>query len=821
MRVVLPLDIPPSSLREMYPPGAILVVAREHFGPCVLGDLPTRPGDSAARRVVSNSDKFADGYLRIRSVVGSPQDAIISGDPVTFFEMFDSGSVLIQRRRIPIARQATDVVSANEGSSDLMANVERQSDSEEPRVRSIVAEEDYRAVSLTVTGTFTDRGSIEVVEAKWGGFFGTPIVKVKFISSWDVSLNIEAEWKGTGNPKRTEEPIKIGNFLLYGVPKLNFLQGSDIAFILIPKLDVGVFFELPLLLTFDVSVSQDLFSTSKLSYVSKTTEILASFSRSEGFSVVPTSTGTSSSSRDLVPTVNRASGTPLQFNLDAFLGFQPALALYLPLFEVRLSIDAGLAISSSLRLFGAPPFLPIESPNPAPLVAGSCDTCHFLQIDANALLGNLQVLAEFSVEIPEFFFVEGLNYTLTRVIPLTSEPFFDKPLFKGCYFPQHTLNPPACGNTCCDLAALEVCQTPDPVSSPVCGPLVASPSPSSTTSRTPSPTPSPSVQSTDVTPGDPLILDGLPVDGEKSFNVDFAAREGGTPKEDLYLLSDATNSMRSAISAARSKFQDVVNKRKAASDDVAFGVGLYRDEAEPGLDSGFQNIQSVTTDVNDALAGINRLSASSTSANRDNEEAGLVALYKVATQNIIGWRTGARRILVWFGDYPGHEPSCVDGIEITRAGTISALKNKGITVVAASFGFRGLDASTRAFGCPSGTDAGGTGQGSAITSATGGTLVASSDQTELVAEIEKLVGGLSLEYNVDTTPCDGKVQISYVPPLPFSLAPGETKTVRQTIKIGQGVCDSGASFECQLKYTASGGDLPPTTVKVANVRGCE
>src|SRR5207249_1219633 len=42
----------------------------------------------------------------------------------------------------------------------------------------------------------------------------------------------------------------------------------------------------------------------------------------------------------------------------------------------------------------------------------------------------------------------------------------------------------------------------------------------------------------------------------------------------------------------------------------------------------------------------------------DTPEAQLFALDQVAQCPGTGWRPGAKRIIVWFGDAPGHEPVC-------------------------------------------------------------------------------------------------------------------------------------------------------------------
>lgn len=48
----------------------------------------------------------------------------------------------------------------------------------------------------------------------------------------------------------------------------------------------------------------------------------------------------------------------------------------------------------------------------------------------------------------------------------------------------------------------------------------------------------------------------------------------------------------------------------------------------------------------------------SASGGSDGAEGQFFALHALAVDPAIGWRPGARRIVVWFGDYPGHDPIC-------------------------------------------------------------------------------------------------------------------------------------------------------------------
>ncbi len=88
--------------------------------------------------------------------------------------------------------------------------------------------------------------------------------------------------------------------------------------------------------------------------------------------------------------------------------------------------------------------------------------------------------------------------------------------------------------------------------------------------------------------------------------------------------------------------------------DVAYGVGEYKDVGDPFVYRLNQDITSVTADVQ---TGINAWEAS---GGGDTPEGQIYALYQLA--NTTSWRPGSTRILIWFGDAPGHDPSGPTGM---------------------------------------------------------------------------------------------------------------------------------------------------------------
>ncbi|KAI0558166.1 von Willebrand factor A-like protein [Gracilaria domingensis] len=310
-----------------------------------------------------------------------------------------------------------------------------------------------------------------------------------------------------------------------------------------------------------------------------------------------------------------------------------------------------------------------------------------------------------------------------------------------------------------------------------------------------------------------------PVVGQKyDFSLRFINEGSAVSVEDIFLLCDATGSMTSAIETAKTRFEQVVAERTDVSGDVRFGVGIFRDELE--LDDGFQNLAAITADTSSVYSAIDTITAS---GGLDADEANLVALYKVATEDSIGWRENSQKIVIYFGDFPGHEPSCVGGLTITRETVVERLNDKGITVVAVNFGSSvgELNRAPRGFGCGADSTLAPTGQADFITTETGGDVAETTDQTELINLINSLISNLPLTYESDTADCDGYITTSYNPNFPFELFPDEETTVIQTVQLLPGVCALPTdSFECEYRYTASGAGVPSTLVQVNGVKGC-
>ena len=293
-------------------------------------------------------------------------------------------------------------------------------------------------------------------------------------------------------------------------------------------------------------------------------------------------------------------------------------------------------------------------------------------------------------------------------------------------------------------------------------------------------------------------------------------------KEDIFLLADATASMKEEIEMIQMRFGNLVAARRNASSDVSFGVGFYRDEQDS---VSFMNIQPITNNIDAVTTAINSLVAE---GDTDDAEANLYALSQVATLDSIGWRDGSRKILVYMGDAPGHEPTCPGGgTPITRDVVIDQLNEKGIAVVATNFAEserEGLNDVTYSsenseYACPTFTKARG-GQASQITSETLGALEQASNPKTLVDVIRDTIGKLDQELDVTTMDCGDLVDISFTPELPISIASGETKVIFERAKIMPAACAHPEGFKCEIKINLSGVGIRQT-IQTTSITGCK
>ena len=181
---------------------------------------------------------------------------------------------------------------------------------------------------------------------------------------------------------------------------------------------------------------------------------------------------------------------------------------------------------------------------------------------------------------------------------------------------------------------------------------------------------------------------------------------------DVYLLVDETGSMGSSIAAVKANATQLVDDLSAALPDcsLAYGVGAYRDFPISVADPyAFGEKLPITPDDSapNRAAILGGISSLATGYGGDGPEGQIYALHEVATRASIGWRSDtSRRLVVWIGDAPGHDPVCASftgyASDLTQADATNALSAADIGIVALSVGMNNLDGTenNKDYPCP-------------------------------------------------------------------------------------------------------------------------
>lgn len=187
-----------------------------------------------------------------------------------------------------------------------------------------------------------------------------------------------------------------------------------------------------------------------------------------------------------------------------------------------------------------------------------------------------------------------------------------------------------------------------------------------------------------------------------SFKVTVTTPDSGPATDliDIVFLADNTGSMGGEIAAIQAQALALLSTLEASGADINYAVTSYfGDPSESSFyaagnlgsnssSASYNAITPFTGDITTVQAGINQWFAS---GGGDGPEAAIYALYQIATNGALstggvgsgidlGFRSGASKIVVWFGDIGNHE----DTVTVPEA--IAALQAAGITVIAINSG---------------------------------------------------------------------------------------------------------------------------------------
>lgn len=185
--------------------------------------------------------------------------------------------------------------------------------------------------------------------------------------------------------------------------------------------------------------------------------------------------------------------------------------------------------------------------------------------------------------------------------------------------------------------------------------------------------------------------------GESTTETKTYTTVEGKPitKVDVLFDFDLTGSMGGELSTMKTESQNIMNSLRGLVPDSAFGVASFMDYLDTyggELDDyPWKLDKGITTDTNAVGDMINSLKLGH---GGDYPEAYSRALYETYADPSVGWRTGAKKMVIMFGDDIPHDPDYSGDVDLGRDGlvgtdddlyfkkVVAGLKSNGITVLA-------------------------------------------------------------------------------------------------------------------------------------------
>lgn len=167
--------------------------------------------------------------------------------------------------------------------------------------------------------------------------------------------------------------------------------------------------------------------------------------------------------------------------------------------------------------------------------------------------------------------------------------------------------------------------------------------------------------------------------------------KGGVPKIDVYFLADRTSSMSPVLRAVKAGASQILDKLTEEAErvgaDLRVGVGGYTD-TDYAEDRWFVHQVSPTHRKKEIKKGLDDWEVFP--GGETYAEGQFYALDRLAQPpgGSIGWRDGSKRVVLWIGDAPGHDPLCtaLTGLshDITEESVTEKLRQEEIVVLAVS-----------------------------------------------------------------------------------------------------------------------------------------
>jgi hypothetical protein len=294
---------------------------------------------------------------------------------------------------------------------------------------------------------------------------------------------------------------------------------------------------------------------------------------------------------------------------------------------------------------------------------------------------------------------------------------------------------------------------------------------------------------------DPALVELMLHPGDSKVITKTVTTPEILPKPDIYFLADTTGSMGGALANVQANANSILAQVDASANQPQYGVGQYRDF--PSGSWVFNNDASITSDTAAVTTAINTWAPG---GGGDLPEANLYALHKLIGE--AGFRADSSRIVVWFGDAPGHDSVCSaisgESADVTEASVTADLVAAGVKVIAVSVttgaadGLNGdpVGPSTDYAAC--GAPGGAAGQADRIAAATGGQAFSDVPPAEVADKIVEGLTALPAKVKPVAT-CDAGLSATFDPaeltvPSGSAAVFEETITVAEDAVAGVGTC---------------------------------
>ena len=318
-------------------------------------------------------------------------------------------------------------------------------------------------------------------------------------------------------------------------------------------------------------------------------------------------------------------------------------------------------------------------------------------------------------------------------------------------------------------------------------------------------------------------------------------------KADIFLLADNTASMGAVIASIQSGAAGLTSQLlNLQGFDIQIGAGNYTD-IPPFVPNPFELQQPITNVEADIITAINNWTFA---AGGDVAESQFYAMHRICNDPAIGFRPDAKRIIVWFGDSPAHDPICAPilqlygeaPIDVTEASLTAELVGAGpfggTSVIAISTPFSSLvpDALNNDPLGPGGIFAedytmlgcaqnGTAGQANRIAAATQGLTTEVTEPNAIVAAILDAINSVLNEVTITLVPTgDIAPFVSLVEPVEFVVQLPNDSQLEECVEFtitfeGQNCVENTSVFEGGIDVLINGNPVATKTVTITQP-GC-